>query len=231
MRARQIIEAESPRKALTAAKNRIMPLLRKAGFEPFGSVAVRKLVKHRVTGQKMRYVVWYERGEWIVRRERFAPGRGEWLDSGYEVFTSAQGTLDYLKTLPYVIEAESPKRAMRAITDPDSLEAQLRRIKREEEIEATPREDSWQPGQRVRRIRHEAFGPRPYGGDPNDIGDTGTIIRFLRRLPDPQRAEYVVSWDRRQLGSHWTDHSRAEAIPGEFDQLDQWGHPPVRRAH
>ncbi len=126
-------------------------------------------------------------------------------------------------------EAVDPKRVMRQMLSP--LERLLHQIQREEEIEATPHEDSWKPGQRVRRIRHGVFGARPYGGNPNDIGDLGTITRFHRRLPEPAHAEYSVVWDRHQLGADFTDHRYAEAIPGEFDQLDQWGHPPVRRAH
>jgi hypothetical protein len=248
MKALQIIEAETPKKALRIAA-RTDPALdevdRRLGSAGWTSVGGNPHQWQMIDKWQRRglhhwpqpmpgdivYNVWWDEAakEWVFKKER--KDRDGYTDFGFKAFKTGRELLFHLKTRHFLREAESPKRAMRAITNPDDLEMMLKRLKHDEEVENTPRDDSWQPGQRVRRIRHEVFGPRPFGGDPNDIGDTGTIIRFLRRLPAPQLAEYVVSWDRRQLGSHYTDHRRAEAIPGEFDQLDQWGHPPVRRAH
>lgn len=164
----------------------------------------------------------------------------DWYVDGFKmaaIWYEAPNAEDAIKTLcqqrvresaRQVIEAETPKSVFRRISDPNDLEAQLRRIQREEEIEATPHEDSWGPGQRIRRTQHNVFGARPHGGNPNDIGDTGTVVRFLRRLPEPARAEYMCYWDRHPISSEYTDHNRAEAIPGEIDQLDDWGRPPVR---
>lgn len=122
-----------------------------------------------------------------------------------------------------IIEAETPKKTFKRMTDPEDLEAVLRRYQHQAQLDDTPRPDSWVRGQRIRRIRHNVFGARPHGGNPNDIGDLGTVIAFHGRKPDPERALYTCRWDRHEISAEYVTHRDAEAIPGEVVPVDGLG--------
>ena len=225
MNAREIIEAESPKKTFSQATS-LPSWLRQHGFAEFEDgfrfqsnrllIRVKAPVDHgdgTETPWNLNVMAnpdGFPKGHFVSAENTF------YANTAYAL----RELMSAIETYFRLYEAESPKNTFKRITDPTNLEQQLKRIQREEEIEATPREDSWARGQRIQRTRHGPFGPRPYGGDPNDIGDLGTVLRFLKREPDPRRAEYLVRWDRNQLGSHYITHRDAEAIPGEIVNLD-----------
>jgi len=89
----------------------------------------------------------------------------------------------------------------------NNLELELKRIKREEEVEATPWPDGFREGQRVRRTRNHVFG-----ADRGAAGELGRVVSFLRREPEPYHALYLVCWDRAPLGEEYVTHNYIEGV-------------------
>lgn len=92
------------------------------------------------------------------------------------------------------------------------LDVRLADLIAQHDQENEPWPDSFKEGQRVRRTQHNPFGARSFGGDPNDIGDLGTVVRFIARRTRPERALYLVKWDRRPLGVDYMHHNALEAV-------------------
>ena len=101
------------------------------------------------------------------------------------------------------LEAEDPKGFLKHHVADMDIKAFLAKIA----LDDTPHEDSFKSGQRVQRTKHNPFGARPFGGEPNDIGDLGTIIAFHGRKDEPYHALYTVRWDRHPIGSEYCDHT------------------------
>ena len=111
-------------------------------------------------------------------------------------------------------EAEDPKAFLRQASA-DRHDADFQELLRKMELEEVPWPDSFERGQRVRRLALNPFGANPFGGEPNGIGDLGTVKRFLARRDEPQHSLYLVNWDRAPFSCDYMTHDQLEPVEGE----------------
>ena len=130
--------------------------------------------------------------------------------TGKKAFQKRTRTSVYAVYPDSVLEALDPKQVLRK----QGLDWKIKELLANIALDEVPPEDAFKEGQRVRRTQHNPFGARPFGGNPNDIGDLGTIIAFHGRKDEPKHALYTVRWDRNPISSSYCDHTNVAAAEG-----------------
>jgi len=165
-------------------------------------------------------MVWWdnEAQEWVMKIEGQRKYFGRWSgrhDFGFRTFKSGRELIAAIRQRRHLfLEAEDPKAFLKK-TAPD---IEFQQLLRKMELEDVPWPDSFKPGQRVRRTRLSPFGARPHGGNPNDIGDLGTIVAFHGRKDEPEHSLYTLRWDRYPIGIEYCTHRNVEAV-NEADRV------------
>lgn len=82
---------------------------------------------------------------------------------------------------------------------------------RQFELRDQPYPDSWPEGQRVARTTSNR-SDYAAGQDRGNVGDLGTVVRFLQREDEPDHSLYLVRWDSYPMGTAYVTHRKAKAV-------------------